>query len=678
MISLQLDPFLRWLIAAPMLVMLIAASGVQESVASPKAQPTSAFQPAPCMFDLPIGAVEGQDIECGYVTVPEQHINPQGRTIQLAVAIVKSTSPSPVSDPLFMAQGGPGGSTIDAFVQPLMDSPFRDNRDIVLFDQRGTLYSKPALTCPEIFDLTIETIEQDLSPEESERLYEEASAACHNRLVDEGINLSAFNSLENAADIAALRVALGYNEINLYGVSYGTLLALHTMRDSAAGLRSVILDAVAPPQINFQVEAPQSEERAFTALFNACATDADCNKAYPDLERVFYDLIAQLNETPTRVRVTDPETGKSYNAVMDGDGLEGSIFQMLYATDLIPALPKMIYDAREGNYNVMGRFLSILIFDRTISEGMYYSVFCAEDADFNLQDVDLTEVHPQIAETSERGLEGLLRVCQQWNVVPLGPSVDAPIVSSIPTLLLSGAFDPITPPAFAEATAQTLERSYAYTFPNTGHGAIFTGACSDGIIQAFLNNPTVTPDASCIAEQSGPVFITPDTVLMVPAIGNLLTLEGNAGSEIFLFGVCMFILLAAMIIWPLAWFIGLFLSRPKRPQSAASIAFHWLAVLNIVLIVTFTVTLIVISVNLALENDITIFFGLPTDQAALFLLPVFIALLTAGMLVGTVQAWRVGYWSTWRRAYYSLLTLAALVCVLLLGIWGMIGIPFVT
>lgn len=628
------------------------------------------------MFDVPLNVIEGEDVVCGYVTVPEQHSNPNGATIELAVAIILSRNPDPAPDPLFMAQGGPGGSSIDTFVTPIMDSPFRENRDVVLFDQRGTLYSEPALACPEIMDLTIATIEQDLTIEESNRRYEQAIGACHERLVDEGINLSAFNSLENAADIDALRVALGYDQINLYGVSYGTLLALHTMRDYPNGLRSVILDAVAPPQINFQVAAPQSQERAFQAFFAACADDPDCNEYYPNLEQVFYELIDQLNTTPARIPITDPETTTTYNAVMDGDGFEGSIFQMLYASDLIPALPRMIYDARAGNFAVMARFLSIIIFDRTVSEGMYFSVLCAEDADFTLQDVDLTGLPPRTVESNRLGLESLLNICRAWNVTPLGPAVDAPVSSNIPTLILSGAFDPITPAPFAEAVAQTLPRSYIYTFPNTGHGAIFTSDCADGLIQAFLDNPDVPPDASCVAAQTGPAFFTPDTVLPVPGLSRLLTLEGSSGPELLFFGLCLLFLLSALLIWPLAWVVRWMLGRVRPPQPAGAHIVHWLAVLNILLIPVFMGTLTFIAFRLALDNNLVVFYGLPMSWAALLLLPMFIALLTITMLLGTVQAWRAGYWSLWQRIYYSLLALAALGCTVVLAAWGMIGTPF--
>ena len=287
---------------------LLVALSAQSALAGPIVQARSAaFAPTDCaaLVKLPFGRAPGADFECGYLKVPAQHSLPAGPTIELAVVILKSTSRSPQPDPLVMAQGGPGGSTIDTYAALLLDSPLRAERDIVLFDQRGTLHSRPALMCPESIELTLRTLEQDLSSEEENRLSDEALLACHARLLREGVNLAAFDSIENAADVEALRVALGYNMINLYGVSYGTLLALHVLRDSPGGLRSVILDSVVPPQVNFLAQAARSENRALTEFFGACAADARCNAAFPDLERVFYEQVQQLDRTPARVPMTD-------------------------------------------------------------------------------------------------------------------------------------------------------------------------------------------------------------------------------------------------------------------------------------------------------------------------------------------------------------------------------------
>lgn len=644
--------------------------------AAPRQQRTDAFRSAPCMITLPPDVVEGQDVSCGYLTVPERHGEPDGPTIELAVVIINSTNPNPAPDPLVMLQGGPGGSTIDSFTETMLGSELRADRDIVLFDQRGTLYSNPALQCDETLDLLLRTIDQQLSDDEEERLYQEALAVCHARLVRQGIDLADFDSIENAADIAALRAALGYEQFNLYGVSYGTLLALHAMRDYADGLRSVILDAVVPTQTNYILQAPSSQNRAFNELFRACAADPSCNAAYPNLERVFYDLVQAWDAQPVRIPLTDPDTGTTYQAVADGDVLLDGLFQMLYVTQLIPALPTMIYDLRDGDYAFFGRIYALLLFDRTFSQGMYYSVICAEDADFQPEDVPLAGVRPKIAEDAERDAAAFVETCRAWDVPPLDPIVDVPVSSDIPTLVLNGRFDPITPPAFGEAAAQTLSRNYVFTFPNTGHGALTDSDCAIKIARAFLAAPQQTPQADCLDEQSAPTFITPANTLFAPSLQRLLAvLNGQNWLPVLVLLLSLVVLLTLFVVWPVALVVRLVRGRPadRRPWALAA---RMCMILIGMLGVVFVGGLIVAILRTEQANNIVLFFGLPSQYAPLLALPLVIVLLTLGALIGAVLAWRHSFWSVWGRLYYSLLTLAALSFVGIMTYWGLPGALF--
>ena len=684
----------RWLYA---LMAVILAAVLLPIPVQAVQQDTPRFDPAPCMFDLLPGVVEGTDVLCGYVVVPEQHADPTGPTIRLAVAILKSKAENPAPDPFVMLQGGPGGSTIEDFSTPLLStSRLLTNRDIILFDQRGTFYSEPSLTCPEYDQLTLETLNQDLSDEENERLFLQAMQACRQRLVDEGVNLSAFDSAENAADVDDLRRALGYDQINLYGVSYGTLLALHVMRDYAEGLRSVILDSVVPPQQNFITETAQSQKRSFRKLFDACAADTACNQEYPNLEQVFYTLVDGLNERPVTIQLTDAETGETHPALFNGDALISTLFQMLYSTDLIPLLPRIIYDARAGDYNVIERILSLVVFDQSMSLGMYYSVLCAEDADFQPQDVDLSDLPPQIEEVEKNSGESFLRTCQAWDVEPLGPEIDEPVSSDIPTLVLTGDFDPITPPAFGELAAQTLSNSYFYTFPAGGHGAVMSGECQDQLILTFLDNPNQAPDASCIGDQTGPDFITTGSLVRLPVLPKLLNLQGSSGVEMILYGLGLLFLVTALGVYPLVWLVRLITRKPAavateplnastynpsvsevqpaqaRLKPAAWRWAPWLAVLVSLLLIAFTVVLIGIIANMIAQNDIRFLMGLPGSAAPLFILPVLTTLLVLVMLGLVLAAWLRGWGSVWGRLYFSLLCLSAVVVHGVLGVWGML------
>jgi pimeloyl-ACP methyl ester carboxylesterase len=246
---------------------------------NPGAGQTSAFESAPCPLEVPATLVEGVDISCGYVTVPERHQEPQGNQIRLAVATLRSTATEPAPEPLVLERGGPGESTLGNFIPALasaLGERLRSRWDLVLVEQRGTFYSQPSLACPEWNREMTARLVLPLNAREERARDLESLRACHERLVGQGIDPSAFNSFENAADIPFVLTALGYDRFNLFGTSAGTLLAQHILRDYPDRLRSVILDSPLPldarPYAEFVLGATQSLSRRF----EACALDSGC------------------------------------------------------------------------------------------------------------------------------------------------------------------------------------------------------------------------------------------------------------------------------------------------------------------------------------------------------------------------------------------------------------------
>lgn len=683
-----------------LLISLVFNSSTPGIATTPRLQ-TSAFTPAKCMFTVPSNAAEGVDITCGYLAVPAEHAKPDGPTLSLAVAIIKSRAPNVKTDPVVFAQGGPGGSTIDTYVGPLLSnqSRLRADRDIILFDQRGTLYSQPSLYCKEYDKLVLDSLEKDVSPDESERLDIQMMQTCHDRLVQENINLSDFNSIENARDIDDLRQALGYEKINLYGVSYGTLLALEYMRLFPNSLRSVILDGVVPPQINIMLDNVVNEDHAFTQLFTACARDADCDRSYPNLEQVYTDLIDKLEKTPARIPMTDPASNITYNAVIDGESFQSGIFQMLYVSSLLPALPRMIYNAKNGEFSAFGRLLSIFVFDRTMSLGMYYSVWCAEDADFNPQDVKMDGVRPQIAEFEKRSPDEFLTICKNWGVKDLGQQVDQPVISDVPTLLLSGAFDPVTPVSNAEAVAAGLSHSFSLVFPTGAHGQALENECSDGVILSFLNDPTTKPDDSCINTYRLVEFYTNNNLVPLPMLLKLLNLGGSSGYEALTLFISTLLLSTALLILPLAWLVNRMRRNPQaaaaqptlggelpgtldpfteksgRPPMLVSIS-SWVAVLAALTLVVFLGVLTFYVFQMAFNNDNRLLFGVTHAARTWFVLPIMTGVFTLEMIGATLQGWLWQGWSIGRRFYYTFITLAAIVCMVILAMWGILTALF--
>jgi pimeloyl-ACP methyl ester carboxylesterase len=487
-------------------LLVIAAIFVAACNAQPTPTPATSSTPTTsgvprvestkCWFNGPSGVT----VECSYLIVPEDHAKPDGPTLKLAVARFKSDSSTPAPDPIVYLEGGPGGSPLRSYIGQFSTyfGPLLDHRDLILFDQRGTGYSLPALDCPEYNQLVMDTLDQNLSADQSDELANKALLQCHDRLAKEGVNLAVYDSAQNAADIASLQKALGLGNINLYGISYGTRLALTAMRDAPQGIRSVVIDSVFPPQADLYSQIPANGARAAEVLFHTCATDTDCNKAYPNLRDVFFQTVDQLNQQPLTFTMT-LHSGEKTAALMNGDSFLGLLFQSLYATEVLPYLPRLIYDVHTGNAAMAGAlqadFLSAL--DK-ISTGMQDSVQCSEELPFSKLD-DLNATLAQYPEYKALASKGIYNLCKAWVAPTTNTNENQPVTSDIPTLIFSGEFDPITPPAWGQETGKTLSKSFFFQLPHAGHGASISQDCPRSMMLAFFDDPTKQPDSACIA-----------------------------------------------------------------------------------------------------------------------------------------------------------------------------------
>ena len=660
------------LIVALLLVLLAAPAGPVAAQDTP-----GAFIPAPCMFEgIELGptTLDGAALgfECGYVVVPLRHAEPDGATIRLPVAVRRATAGAP--DPLLLAQGGPGGDAFKVFsilVQPTGD--LSTSRDIVIFNQRGTPYAEPELTCPETDAALADILAAD--SEEGERLYNEAMAACYDRLLAEGIDLSAFNSLENAADVPLIARALGYDEYNFYGVSYGTLLGLHLMRNHPEGLRSVILDSVVPPDVNFLSEIAASEDRVFGEVFAACAADPACAAAYPNLEARFYALVAQYDQLPVDMTLTDPETGQSYDTYLDGRGLRSVLYQLLYVPRMAAVLPSVIANIEAGDLRYLEAMWPLLVFDQLVAEGMYNSVICAEDADIDVAAVPLDGVRPEIAATAVDSLQSILDGCARWQVEPLPPSVDDPVVSDIPTLLLSGRFDPVTPPAFAAVAAVGLSNATNLVDPTAAHGVAFQNDCINGIILDFLADPSAPPDSSCLAAAEPLDFVPPDAVTL-PLLADVNQLRPRVLVAFGVAAVLLLVVLSPFLLWPIVYLVRVFGDKPEA-RAAADRRVRWL---GRGLLLAFGALALVFSVGLlgfvvAAVADLTLAtaLALPGAAAPLLWLPIILLALAVAAVVALVLMWRrPGSGSLPGKVYHTIVAVCAVVLVVLIATQGLL------
>lgn len=349
-------------------IAVVAAGG---SAPGHAAQAAAKFGPAwtsvDCKtFDVP-AAIAAQS-DCGYVTVPEQHAKPQGRTIQLGVVRTRSTGKSPAADPLFVEQGGPGDSTIGDIANGALPKypelpALLQGRDLIFVEERGTRFAKPFLFCPELNTHTIAVAQGKQS-------YTDPSwiRACNARLKAQGINPSAFNTRENAADIYTVVETLGYPVFNYYGVSYGTLLGQYVIAQAdrhKSKLRSVILDGVVRPDLDFNLASSHTFSYALRNVFRACAQDQQCNAAYPNLETTFLGIVDRLNQKPVPLTLTIPSSKQTFTTQLDGNAFITGVVPYLarpYSGESArgSSLPRFIDAASQGNFGWIAESLSDL------------------------------------------------------------------------------------------------------------------------------------------------------------------------------------------------------------------------------------------------------------------------------------------------------------------------------
>lgn len=473
------------------------------------------LRPSACPFTLPDGLQEGVDVECGYFPVYENRRAGEptrGSTIRLAVAVFHPPGGATRPDPVIYLSGGPGASILKMIWAQfdLLSGPvFATGRSLVLFDQRGVGLSRPALDCPQFSDLHKELLDQRArgrSVDEGQvtELALEGLRECRSHLA-QSVDLSSYNSASSAADIHDLSVALGYNKVNLWGGSYGTRLALEIMRGYPQDLRSVVLDAVYPPDVDLYLSGPENYERSLTKLFESCAANPVCAQNYPDLERVFFDTVDKLNEEPVGREIIDGFTGETFETRISGDVLLALTFQMLYDSKLRYFIPRIIYEVSQGDFDYVEKvYGSYMAMASISSRGMMFSVQCQEELAFSLRSAFEAELdrHPELEGMYANSILGGLayRVCEFWSVETADVSANQPVESDVPVLILSGEYDPITPPEWGFHAAETLANAFAFEFPGIGHGASVADSCPTQMMVDFLVDPLKAPKAGCIDE----------------------------------------------------------------------------------------------------------------------------------------------------------------------------------
>ena len=468
------------------------------------------------------------------MTVPADYRDPTAGEFELQVAIFRSPSPIAADVPVVYLEGGPGGHSLEA-LPTVFDStigPLTQDRDVIAFDQRGTGYSSPSLYCWEATNVTVDLMDEELPFAEELTRMEVALRECRDRLISEGIDLSVFDTAANAADVDRLRAVLGYEAWNLFGVSYGTRLAQTVMRDFPDGVRRVVLDSAYPLEQDLYGSIPASADRAFRLLIDSCASDNVCSRTYPDLGGRLTSAFEMLNESPKPGVAFDARTGAPVDVLVNGDRLVDALFTAFYDTRLLPLLPEVIAEAAEGNVDAVNLILSSeLARLELFSVGMHFSVQCQDELPFTSENelvrrAGASSLFNSFMDSGEYGREHFA-LCGVWDVPSSDGAENLAVLSDIPTLILAGEFDPITPPSAGRAVAGNLSRSTFIEFPGAGHGVITNGECAESVVRLFLAGRD--PDTACVKELAGPRWLRPlAQTTVVPYRSELAGVSGVA------------------------------------------------------------------------------------------------------------------------------------------------------
>jgi pimeloyl-ACP methyl ester carboxylesterase len=447
-----------------------------------------------CLHDFPTppGA------ECGVLSVPENPRSPSGERINLSILKVPATIPSSRA-PVFVVVGGPGGSAVRSAQQYL---PFfhqlRRERDIVFVDQRGTGLSN-GLTC-DFGELQFALI----SGKDGLRAVRDEVARCAASLP---ADLTRYTTPYAVWDLEQIREALGYPHINLWGVSYGTRVLLQYMRSYPEAVRAAVLDGVAPVAIQLPRFAEDDASNALDALLDLCQASPPCAERFSGLRSQWLGLLQELETEPVPVVLRHPRSQKAVPVSVSAVTLSNWVRLALYSRELAPILPMAMARAVEGDFGPLGNtaLLAVENIADQVSQGMQMAVLCAEDQSHPFAE-DIAAPKPEERLLQLDKPEVFQELCKSFPQGKLKDAYFEPVESNVPTLLLSGALDPVTPPHWAERVAMHLGNSKHLVAPGAHHGVTMHG-CATRLVYEFFDTASLAAiEPDCVRAIAPPAF----------------------------------------------------------------------------------------------------------------------------------------------------------------------------
>ena len=471
----------------------VAALASACSTSNPDASPpeSASIRPIACPFLLPDGFVEGDDLDCHELEV----LDGDRIVTRVPVTVVRSTGGDSTVTPLVLQNGGPGGSPFDE-LSPRFDlgvlREIRRERDLVIVETRGSRYSDQPLVCDALRHA------EQRSASDAEVV--DAARTCFDHWASIGVDLSDVHAPGLADDIAAATELLGYDTFDYYGVSFGTVIGQHLLRDHSDRLRGVVLDAVAPLGVDYLTAAPQNFDAALTVVEQACAGDPVCDAVTDgSFREAFRSAMEELDDSPIRIRIGDELDGRDLE--VDGDELASVVFDAMYSGEATPYLPLIV---GAGDEPEVAALFELVV--RAVREpdpwgddgavGLNLGATCAEvGAGATVPDGARGDWPVEVA-AGVADLRLARRACDDFGFAVSSNARREPVASDRAVLLIGGEHDPITPQRWSHAAAAQMPNATVLDLAGWGHGAL-EHPCAASVLVAYLAHPDAAIDTAC-------------------------------------------------------------------------------------------------------------------------------------------------------------------------------------
>ncbi|WP_376694629.1 alpha/beta hydrolase [Wenzhouxiangella sp. EGI_FJ10305] len=520
-----------------------------------------------CPFRTRIDYEPGE-VECGLIQVPENREIAGSRTIELHFVRIAARGEDDEGneveirdDPVIYLTGGPG-VTVETYVERLKDHSVINGRDLYILEQRGIGYSGDF--CPFFADRNRADFQADNFVDSQRAMFEQARA-CIEGAKARGVDVTGYHTFENARDIKALRMALGLEDWNVWGISYGSVLGQAYMKVDPEGIRAAVIDAIVPLDLRELMRIPHWHEQNLERLFAACNEQPDCADSYGGLERRYRAAIANMTEDPVRVEVPEGERYPDGETWFFADVIAGLPFSLLYEQSNHPAIPAII----EGLTRVVEEedetfFRALALSEQTggpgISMGMSVAVRCldgyvdrwAESAPDDFRD------YPTLARAfgALEVIEDAPGMCRDIGLAPRDPEQFEPVQSDLPVVVANGAWDPITPVPLAEAIMPGFSNGQLVVFPHAGHGPTRSLDCAGDFLNGFYDDPSAGLDMACVEEgEEAAEFIAPHFATRAAVEGMVLheDHEKRFNAHLAWGGVSALLSLFGLLVILVAW-----------------------------------------------------------------------------------------------------------------------------